>query len=130
MGTRAVITFIDERDKFHIYKHWDGYPSGVLDGLADSFQYAWRLPRFEAMDFAAAYIRGNKAEGGGDVYVTKNYSAHGDLEYRYEVRAAGYKLKVDIFYNTYSEKKQWKRQGTFLIDENFDSKEHEDELEA
>lgn len=85
MGTRAVYTFNDGSDRFHVYKHWDGYPSGAALFFMRAIPYAWGGTRFEACDFAAAFIAGNKNEGGGDVYFTKGPNAHGDLEYVYEL---------------------------------------------
>ena len=85
MGTRAVYTFNDGSDRFHVYKHWDGYPLGAASFFMNAIPYAWGGTRFEAMDFAAAFIAGNKKEGGGDVYFTKGPNAHGDLEYIYEL---------------------------------------------
>jgi hypothetical protein len=60
MSTRATYTFIDEHDTIHVYKHHDGYPTGALDAIGLAFPYAWTLPRFEADDFAAAFVAGNK----------------------------------------------------------------------
>jgi len=37
------------------------------------------------MDFAAAFVAGNKKQGGGDVYFTKSPSHHGDLSFGYQV---------------------------------------------
>ena len=85
MGTRAVYTFNDGDDKFHVYKHWDGYPEGAALFFMKAIPYAWGGTRFEAMDFAAAFVAGNKKEGGGDVYFTKGPNVHGDLEYVYEL---------------------------------------------
>ena len=48
MGTRAVYTFIDEDNRFSVYKHWDGYPSRALGFIAAAQSFAWPLPRFEA----------------------------------------------------------------------------------
>jgi hypothetical protein len=89
MSTRCVITVIDQRHTFHIYRHANGYPTllaGVLATLPEALRYAWPLPRYEAMDFAAALIRAWKKPGGGNIYFTTSYTAHSDLEFRYEVR--------------------------------------------
>lgn len=85
MGTRAVYTFNDGDEKFHVYKHWDGYPEGAALFFMNAMSYAWGGKRFEAGDFAAAFIAGNKHQGGGDVYFTKGPNRHGDLEYIYEL---------------------------------------------
>lgn len=87
MSTRAVVSISDPGgtgDTFHIYTHSDGYPEYQVVRIADAIPFAWPLPRFEAMDFAAAFVRGSKEHGGG-VYLTPDWKRHGDLEYRYEV---------------------------------------------
>jgi hypothetical protein len=85
MGTRAVYTFKDGDKRFHVYKHWDGYPGGAAFFFMNALPYAWGGTRFEADEFAAAFIAGNKKEGGGDIYLTKGPNYHGDLEYVYEL---------------------------------------------
>ena len=103
MGTRAVYTFKDEYDSFSVYKHYDGYPSGEGGGsgafgfIQDAKQYAWDLPRFEASEFACAFIKANKGDAGGDVYLTRGYEHHGDLSYRYEITREGKDLVVKTF---------------------------------
>lgn len=103
MSTRAVYTFIDKHDKFHVYKHWDNYPEheeakdvGAYAFIRQAKALAWDLPRFEASEFGAAFIATHKKEGGG-VYLTKGWKYHGDLSYRYEIRAVGDKLEVKTF---------------------------------
>lgn len=64
MSTRAVFTVTDENNTFHIYKHYDGYPSEVPSNIAKALKFAWQLPRFEADEFAAAFVTGNKCSGG------------------------------------------------------------------
>lgn len=85
MGTRAVYTFKEGKERYHVYKHWDGYPEGAALFFMRAIPYAWGGTRFEAMEFAAAFVAGNKPQGGGDVYFTKSPNAHGDLEYIYEL---------------------------------------------
>lgn len=103
MSTRGVYTFIDEHDKFHVYKHWDNYPSdpkhpdiGAYAFIRMAKELAWELPRFEASEFGAAFIARHKTDGGG-VYLTKGWKYHGDLSYRYEIRQVGDKLEVRTF---------------------------------
>jgi len=93
MGTRAVYTFKDQFDTFHIYKHWDGYPTGAADFINEATAFAWELPRFEAADFAAAFVVANKCNG-GDVYISAGPDAHGDLSYVYEISSLGGALHV------------------------------------
>ena len=96
MGTRATITFMDNQDEFVIYQHWDGYPKDVEGNVRLAMQYAWELPRFQAGDFAAAYIRATK-ERGGNIYLTTCPSDHGDLAYRYNVHTRGGGLAVTTY---------------------------------
>lgn len=97
MATRAVYSFRDGHNTFHVYKHWDGYPESALEFIDKATMYAWPLPRFEASDFAAAFIAANKKPHGGDVYITDHWENHSDLEYRYMVRMIEGHLSVDIY---------------------------------
>ncbi len=62
MSTRALYTFIDPETKqsYHVYRHHDGYPSGAAQHIRAALAYAWKLPRFEADEFAAAFVAANK----------------------------------------------------------------------
>ena len=84
MSTRACYTFIDSDACFTVYVHCDGYPTGAADKIAAALPLAWELPRFEADEFGAAFIAGNKSHG-GNVRLTTDYNNHADIEYRYEV---------------------------------------------
>jgi hypothetical protein len=87
MGTRAVFTFKDEYASFAVYKHWDGYPEGAAEFLTNAIPLSWGLDRFEADEFAAAFVAANKKKG-GDVYMTTGRNgrdAHNDLDYYYEI---------------------------------------------
>lgn len=106
MGTRAVFIFKDERDSFSIYKHWDGYPEGAANFLVNALPFAWELPRYEACDFAAAFVAGNKQQGGGDVYLTTSPEYHGDLEYVYTITQANNGQLVISVYSVYPEEKR------------------------
>jgi hypothetical protein len=61
MSTRACYTFRSDQESFHVYKHSDGYPSGAAEWIEAALQYAWPLPRFEADEFAAAFVAANKS---------------------------------------------------------------------
>ena len=101
MSTRAVYTFKDEYDNtHHVYKHHDGYPSGAVEFILKALDKSWKLPRFEASEFAAAFIAANKDEGGG-VYFSKGPEDHGDLSYKYEVTAKDDVLQIKVFEKTY-----------------------------
>lgn len=62
MSTRALFTFKDETAAFNVYKHYDGNPSGAARVIRHAIDYfAWPLPRFEADEFAAAFVAAGKA---------------------------------------------------------------------
>jgi hypothetical protein len=96
MGTRAVYTFIDVDHRYSVYKHWDGYPRWGCQFIAKALPLAWPLPRFEADEFAAAFVAANKNEA-GDVRLTCGPQVHGDLAYTYEVRCQDGQLHLRIF---------------------------------
>ena len=62
MSTRAIYTFKDDASTIHVYKHHDGYPEGAAQHLESAKAYAWALPRFEADEFAGAFVAACKAE--------------------------------------------------------------------
>jgi hypothetical protein len=101
MGTRAVYTFIDEDERHSVFKHWDGYPRWACRFIANALALAWPLPRFEADEFAAAFVATNKKQG-GDVRLTSGPDAHGDLSYAYEIRCCDGRLHVRICRVTYT----------------------------
>lgn len=85
MSTRAVYSFFSDGEKHHVYKHHDGYPSGAASCIAAAKDYAWPLPRFEADEFAAAFVRANKDGGGGVRLMSSTRRFPGDIEYIYEI---------------------------------------------
>jgi hypothetical protein len=116
MSTRAVYSFIDTQ-RYHVYKHHDGYPSGAEESITAALGYSWPLPRFEADEFAASFVAANKQpanpesqfrgfQGGGIRLVACSstkppaaaaYGFASDLEYRYEIRAKGKDIVVTAF---------------------------------
>lgn len=87
MSTRATITVADDRDRFDLYQHHDGYPDGphgLVRHLALARRYAWDLPRFEAADFSAAIIAVLK-DRGGSTYLTEDAEAHTDRSFHYRI---------------------------------------------
>jgi hypothetical protein len=64
MSTRACYRFIDRpgdgAEIVTVYKHSDGYPEGAVCWITRAIDFAWPLPRFEADEFAAAFIAANK----------------------------------------------------------------------
>ena len=101
MGTRAVYTFIDEEERYSVYKPWDGYPRSACQFLANALPLAWPLPRFEANEFAAAFVAANKKKA-GDIYLTSRPGVHGDLAYTYEIQCQDGHLHVRILTVGYS----------------------------
>lgn len=69
MATRAIYTFKNKSDPkdtgFRVYNHWDNYPSGAYHLIKNALSLAWQLPRFEADEFACAFIAANKERAGG-----------------------------------------------------------------
>lgn len=60
MSTRAVYTFKDGNEAYHVYKHAEGYPTEACKALLRALRFAWPLPRFEPDEFAAAFVAANK----------------------------------------------------------------------
>ena len=100
MSTRAIYTFKDEHGEYHVYKHSDGYPSWALRFIEAATKNAWPLPRFEADEFAAAFVAANK-EGCGGVRLTAGATwqdtAWADIQYRYLIQMRGKQLCVDAY---------------------------------
>ena len=67
MGTRAIYIFEDDHEEVYVYKHYNNYPSGAADFIEKAKELAWELPRFEADEFAAAFVAANKNRKGGEV---------------------------------------------------------------
>ncbi|SRR6266849_5804146 len=109
MATRSNIIIQDKYKRVQVYRHWDGYPAGVIPDLADALQYAWELPRFEADDFAAAIVRAWKQEGGGNIYIDgspKGFElVHGDTEYVCVVKFDT--MKHELFVEVYDWHDHW-----------------------
>lgn len=100
MSTRAIYTFKDDREEFHVYKHDDGYPEGALGFIEAATLRAWPLPRFEPDEFGAAFIAANKtSDGGVRLMATGPWRdvAAADIQYRYEITCQGDALHVAAF---------------------------------
>jgi len=117
LSTRATYEFIDEHNRFTVYKHHDGDPSGGVSFIAEARKLAWELPRFEASDFGAAFIAVNKVSGGG-VRLTVNRDYQADTDYHYEVKCFGGTIWVEIFERVYETKREyWKTVDLGPLDE-------------
>jgi hypothetical protein len=95
MSTRAVISFRDDTGMYHVYQHYDGDPESVLENLKN-VKHCWPFPRWEANDFAAAYVATYK-DGGGNIRLTQSARRHSDLEFKYVVYAHGDYISVHTY---------------------------------
>lgn len=94
MSTPAVITFKDDEGAFRIYQHYEGAPATVAASLIAALEFSWPLPRFEASEFAAAYIRANKISGGG-IYLSNGGDGE-DVSFSYIVTLQAERLAMEI----------------------------------
>lgn len=119
MSTRAVYRFIDagvppkSSEHIQVYIHSDGYPTWAWNYFDAVFQAknAWELPRFEADEFAAAFIAANKDRPGGVRCMNagdKNLPS--DIAYLYELQpasAGSADLRLTIWTSGARRKKLW-----------------------
>lgn len=98
MGTRAVITFKDDTGTYSVYQHWDGDPETIFSNL-ERVVNCWGLPRFEADEFAAAYVAAHK-NGAGNIRLSKGPRAHGDLSYTYTVTHNNGDMFLNVSYKS------------------------------
>ena len=106
MSTRACYRFIpnngpnDFPGVVTVYKHHDGYPSGAAAAIEAALPHAWQLPRFEADEFAAAFVRGNKksAEDYARDYETMAEKTDGDVKQRDFLLERAQKHRTDPTY--------------------------------
>lgn len=107
MSTRGLYTFKDEYHSITVYVHFDNYPTGAVQKIEDALKYAWKLPRFEADEFAAAFVAANKT-GGGDVRLTNNATDMGQ-DYHYFITCVNGKIWVKFgdFEGTLETMKLW-----------------------
>lgn len=103
MSTRGLYSFVGDGQTYHVYKHSDNYPEGEHGGIGSilrTLSAAWPLPRFEADEFAAAFIAVNK-DGPGSVRLLASGAwkdvASSDIEYRYEIFTKHGQLTVRVF---------------------------------
>ncbi|MCA2999775.1 MAG: hypothetical protein ING75_14355 [Rhodocyclaceae bacterium] len=123
MSTCAEIQFKDAEETFAIHQHSDGYPEGehgVIAAIEKSIPYAWRDGRFEAAEFACAYIRANKARQGG-LYLLKDptdLAKEVSALYLYVVTSNGESLTIDYFKEDFATEKYAKvGQATMALSE-------------
>lgn len=120
MSTRAMYTFKDEHQTIHVFKHHDGYPEGGISWIANARPYAWDFPRFEADEFAGAFVHANK-EGPGGIRLChgKNHAWEyfGDCEYWYQISHDGKNLIVEVFETNWWDKPTSERIFKGALDE-------------
>ena len=67
MSTNAIYFFEDVNGLYGVYKHYDNYPEGAASHIEAAKEFAWNLPRFEADEFASAFVAANKNKDGGEI---------------------------------------------------------------
>lgn len=119
MSTNAIVSFIDKFDNsdslkdlsgeeeiqpiIHVYCHYDGYPTGMVDKIQKAMGYAWPLPRFVANDFSAAFVAANRVFGEpGNTFLCPWDSNLSNLitpaiEWRYEVYIKNHVLCITVY---------------------------------
>ena len=114
MGTHAIVTFKDIDSEHSVFKHFDGYPSELLEDIKRAKKYAWPLPRFEANEFAAAFVVALKLEtvktvdnaghgndyGGGVRLVGPGEIEDWAIDYKYLVECINGQLVVEYMEET------------------------------
>ena len=94
MGTRAIYQFQDnDGDECFVYKHYDNYPQGAVHFIEEAKSMAWPFPRYEADEFAAAFVAANKNKAGGEVRLVSHHlkgadeilESHHWCDYHYEI---------------------------------------------
>lgn len=87
MSTRATFTFVDNiGTEVTIYKHYYGYPLGAAIALHKTIQsgLAWPGGRFEADEFAAAFVAANK-DGPGGIRIFQRWDQALDIKWHYRI---------------------------------------------
>lgn len=96
MSTKAIFTFKDDsRGVYNVYNHWDGDPEYAYNKIKNALPYAWKLPRFEADEFSAAFIAGNKTEHGNFRCYIGNKADNPDIDFHYIVTLKDNELYIE-----------------------------------
>jgi len=84
MATRATYKFHNTQLITYatVYIHWDGYPKGAAQYIADAIGYQGGSYSETATLTIERFIRANEGAN-----VTEGHSAHGDTDYRYDFRS-------------------------------------------
>ena len=115
MSTRACYIFEDDDGAHCVYKHDDGYPFGAQQAIKKSFAFAWDLPRFDAGEFASAFVAKNKTCSGGiRLMGGKNgWKKVGDIEYRYHITFDNDVDMLKVIAWVFADNNTWKRLGSW-----------------
>jgi hypothetical protein len=103
MATRGIYTFKDDSSEHHVYVHYDNYPNGAAEYFRDTLPLAWPLPRFEADEFAMAFVAAVK-KGPGQVRASKTRYDTINVEWGYTVYMKGNTLMVRVDETDYWDK--------------------------
>ena len=124
MSTRACYTFKDDRGSVHVYKHHDGYPyasdenseAGGLVWINEAKPFAWPLPRFEANEFAASFVRAHKTDNGGVrlINTKEPWEFSSDSEFWYHISCVDGQLYVSVYAVSWWEMDN--RRGTLVME--------------
>ena len=108
MSTRAVYTFKTNSEwdssEVHIYKHHDGYPKGGITWIKEAYLYYRNNEAIKHLYVRDALSTSfllsiNKGEKYGGCEITEHHKTHGDIEYRYEIKAKREFKKLPIATN-------------------------------
>lgn len=94
MSSTAIYTFVDNESKYSVYKHWDNDPENAVEYIKKALEYAWKLPRFEAPEFATAFIAANKKEA-SNISLVKD-SEEWAVDYHYHIACVDGKIYIKI----------------------------------
>ena len=90
MSTRAVYEFISSDEfapkKVSVYKHHDGYPQGAVNFIWSAYHDTLPSTKYHSPirdKLVVGFIKNNA--GRGLIQITSGRSAHGDLDYYYEI---------------------------------------------
>lgn len=116
MSTRACYVFKDRGSNtpgYGVYYHSDGYPTGAADKITRTIEskLAWQFPRWEADEFAAAFIAANKDSGGGARLLESANLCDmpGDIEFLYVFKNNGDAMNADVEVEAYSVGNWWEK---------------------
>jgi hypothetical protein len=93
MSTRATFEFKHKNYRAVVQLSSDGYPSGASIAISKALLLAWKIPRFDAGEFAAALVAANKT-GPGGAYIVKRWQDVPSAEFHYVITLKDDRLNV------------------------------------